>query len=293
MSAPRLMGVLNTTPDSFSDGGKFTSLDAAISQAKLMISKGATIIDVGGESTRPGATRLTAAEEQSRVLDLIHALAALPEIANGSVQISIDTMNASTALLAAAAGASIINDVSGGQADAKMFEAVAGLVVGGNSVKYVLGHWGNFAEGAGAVENTEDIVASVVNQLAERVQIAMTVGITRDQLVLDPGLGFGKSSEQNWQLVAGAAQLAKLDLPILIGASRKRFLAAAVAEAEGIEPADVTLAQRDEATAKLSVKLWQEFQGGSFADKLWGFRVHNVQANFDALQVAAALRFAH
>ncbi len=293
MSAPRLMGVLNTTPDSFSDGGKFTSLDAAISQAKLMISKGATIIDVGGESTRPGATRLTAAEEQSRVLDLIHALAALPEIANGSVQISIDTMNASTALLAAAAGASIINDVSGGQADAKMFEAVAGLVVGSKSVKYVLGHWGNFAEGAGAVENTEDIVASVVNQLAERVQIATTVGITRDQLVLDPGLGFGKSSEQNWQLVAGATQLAQLDLPILIGASRKRFLAAAVAEAEGIEPADVTMAQRDEATAKLSVKLWQEFQGGSFADKLWGFRVHNVQANFDALQVAAALRFAH
>ena len=293
MSAPRLMGVLNTTPDSFSDGGKFTSLDAALSQAKLMISQGATIIDVGGESTRPGATRLTAAEEQSRVLDLIHALAALPEIANGSVQISIDTMNASTALLAAAAGASIINDVSGGQADAKMFEAVAGLSGGDNRAKYVLGHWGNFAEGAGAVENTEDIVASVVNQLAERVQIAMTVGITRDQLVLDPGLGFGKSSEQNWQLVAGAAQLAKLDLPILIGASRKRFLAAAVAEAEGIEPADVTLAQRDVATAELSVKLWQEFQGGSFADKLWGFRVHNVQANFDALQVAAALRFAH
>ncbi|MEO0024306.1 MAG: hypothetical protein RL196_747 [Actinomycetota bacterium] len=292
-SLPRLMGVLNTTPDSFSDGGKFTSLEAALAQAKLLISQGATIIDVGGESTRPGATRLTAAEEQSRVIEVIQALAQLPEVASGGVAISIDTMNASTAVLAAEAGASIINDVSGSKADPKMFAAVANLAAGGIPVKYVLGHWGNFDEGAGAVQETENIVASVVGELAERAQLAETAGVKRAQLILDPGLGFGKSSEQNWQLVAGVSQLAKLDLPILIGASRKRFLAASVAEAAGIDAADVTLAQRDAATAELSVRLWNESQLGGFADKLWGFRVHNVQANFDVLQAAAALRFAH
>jgi len=290
---PRLMGVLNITPDSFSDGGKFTSAEAALAHAKQLITEGAAIIDVGGESTRPGSVRLSAEAEQARVIEIIKRIAKLPEVASGRVQISIDTMNASTARAAVQAGATIVNDVAGGQADPQMFETIADLARQGKAVTYVLGHWANFAEGAAAVQQTNNIVAAVVAELAERVALAEQASIKPDQIVLDPGLGFGKDSDQNWQLVRNFNALASLGLPVLIGASRKRFVAASVAKAQGIEVASVGLSQRDQATAELSASLWGQALDGETADQLWGFRVHNVQANINALQLAAALRFAH
>ena len=286
------MGVLNITPDSFSDGGRFTSLDAALAQASKLIAEGASIIDVGGESTRPGATRLTPDAEQARVLPVIQTLMTLPKVASGAVAISIDTLNSTTAALAVRAGATIVNDVSGGQADPLMFETVANLQSAGLSVFYVLGHWANFEAGAGAVQETEDIVESVRQELAERVQLAEVAGISRAQIVIDPGLGFGKGSDQNLRLLESFGALASLELPILIGASRKRFLAAQIAVANSIELTEVTVEQRDAATASLSARLWGQVLDGKKADLLWGFRVHNVHANLDALQAASALRFA-
>ena len=290
---PRLMGVLNITPDSFSDGGQFNKVEAAVAHAQKLISQGASVIDVGGESTRPGATRLSATQEQARALPVILALAHLPEIASGSVELSIDTMNASTAKLAVEAGATIVNDVSGGQADAQMFATCTELLAGRPAARYVLGHWHNFAAGAAAVQQTGDIVASVTGELAASVAMAEAAGISREQIVLDPGLGFGKDSVQNRQLVDGFNKLAGLGLPILIGASRKRFIAFEVAEALGIDISEVTIEQRDQATAELSAGLWAQALDNKKLQQLWGFRVHNVQANLEALQASAALRFAH
>ncbi len=290
---PRLMGVLNITPDSFSDGGQFTSVEAALAQAKLLIEQGASVVDVGGESTRPGATRLTPVEEQARVLPVIEALMFLPQVANGSAVLSIDTMNSSTARLAVEAGVGIVNDVSGGQADSQMFATLAQVLAMRPDARYVLGHWHSFELGAGAVQQTDDIVASVTAELKARVALAEASGLKRQQIIVDPGLGFGKDSAQNRQLIEGFNTLASLELPILIGASRKRFLAFEIAEAKGIGLADVTAEQRDEATAELSVWLWQHSLTSKKTDQLWGFRVHNVQANIDAMRVAAALRFAH
>jgi dihydropteroate synthase len=290
------MGVLNITPDSFSDGGHFNSVESALAKAKQLIAEGASVVDVGGESTRPGAARLTPAQEQARVLPVIRELVLLPEIADGSVALSIDTLNASTASLAVAAGVSIVNDVAGGQADPQMLAAVAELMgnpsTNGKPISYVLGHWANFAEGAAAVQQTADIVASVVVELAASVASAEAAGVIRNQIVLDPGLGFGKDAAQNWQLLDGFDALAGLGMPILIGASRKRFITARVAELRGTDPADVTISERDDATAALSEKLWNRAVESQNAQQLWGFRVHNVQANFDSLRAAAALRFA-
>lgn len=309
---PRLMGVLNVTPDSFSDGGKFNSVETALDHATSLIASGATVIDVGGESTRPGATRLTAAEEQARVLPVILALTSLPQVASGAVAISIDTLNASTARLAIEAGATIVNDVSGGQADPEMFAAVAAtsiatapaahpaiasahpaLAPASLPLTYVLGHWANFEAGAGAVQQTDDIVASVKQELAAAVQLAEAAGLKRGQIVIDPGLGFGKDSSQNWSLVEAFAELASIGLPVLIGASRKRFIAAEVVAQQGIELADVTVEQRDAATAALSSKIFNQAVESKTVDQLWGFRVHNVTPNLESLQAAAALRFAH
>jgi len=286
---PGLMGVLNVTPDSFSDGGNFTAVEKALEHARRMIAQGATLIDVGGESTRPGATRLDPSKEQERVLPVIGALQVLPQIAGGEVRISIDTLNASTALAACAAGVSVINDVSGGLLDAKMFEAVAEA-----SATYVLGHWADPSAGSGAVQETNSIVASVTGKLAERIALAEASGIHRTKLMIDPGLGFGKSGEQNWQLLQGFEQLASLGLPVVIGASRKRFLTEALlAEASVGETTDaISIEQRDFATAALSALLWSQLSSAQ-ANSLWGFRVHNVAANRDALLIASALRFSN
>ena len=291
---PGLMGVLNVTPDSFSDGGSYTAVENAIAQAKVMIAEGATIIDVGGESTRPGATRLDPSVEQQRVLPVIGALRALPQIVSGEVRISIDTLNASTALAACAAGARLINDVSGGLLDYGMFEAAAQT-----GATYILGHWANPAEGSGSVQDTKNIAGAVVNHLADRMALAEASGVHRDQLMIDPGLGFGKSGTQNWQLLQAFDQLAALELPVVIGASRKRFLTEALLNDAYLPEGSAALARepienahRDAATAVLSATFWAGLSSET-AKALWGFRVHNVRANRDALLVASALRFAN
>jgi dihydropteroate synthase len=267
--SPHIMGVLNVTPDSFSDGGQHFGLDEARAHAHLMVEQGATIIDIGGESTRPGAERISLAAEQDRVLPVIQALKAELD-----VLVSVDTMNAETAALAIAAGADIINDVSGGLADPKLFEAVRD-----SNVRLVLGHWRGFSDTMHLQAQYEDVAREVVAELTEQVSMAVATGISRERIVVDPGLGFAKDVPHNWRLVARLDELEQLGLPILVGASRKRFLASAL---NPQRPADVSMPRRDVATAVLTALLLQR--------KLWGIRVHDVRATADAIAVVAALK---
>ena len=266
---PKLMGVLNITPDSFSDGGQFLAPEAALSQARLLVEQGAEIIDVGGESTRPGAMRVQLSQEQDRVLPVIESIA--QEL---DVLISIDTMNASTARLAVEAGANMVNDVSGGLADPEIFSAISGL-----DCQYVLGHWRGHSDVMDNLVTYSDVAREVVGELAEQVSMAVANGIERERIIVDPGLGFAKDMKQNWDLVARLNELEQLGLPILVGASRKRFLASVLNEAD---PASVSNPRRDVATAVLTALLLQR--------KLWGIRVHNVEATSDAIKVVAALK---
>ena len=274
------MGVLNVTPDSFSDGGEFDSLNAALDHARVLIIGGANIIDVGGESTRPGAERISADQEMSRVIPVIEALAAeLLATGRTDVQISIDTMNATTALAALAAGAKIINDVSGGLADEKMFSVAAAT-----GATLVISHWRGFSTQMDQLNHYQDVAREVAIELGQRVDAAIAAGVTKSKIVIDPGLGFAKDMDQNWKLVARLDELEKLGLPILVGASRKRFIAGALdAELEGTGLADGTISnnRRDLATAVLTALLMQR--------KLWGVRVHNVLATSDAIAVVRAL----
>jgi dihydropteroate synthase len=265
---PKIMGVLNLTPDSFSDGGKFTSLESALDQAKLLSISGADIIDVGGESTRPGAERITPEEEQNRVIEVIREIAKL-----NLAEISIDTMNSSTAQLAVENGATIINDVSGGLADPEMFSVAAKT-----GATLVISHWRGFSNEMDKLNQYEDIAKDVANELEAQVEKALAQGVSRDKIVVDPGLGFAKDMKQNWELVARLDEIEKLGLPILVGASRKRFLAGALDE----DVQQVSNERRDVATAVLTALLLQR--------KLWGVRVHNVLATADAINVVAALR---
>ena len=266
---PLVMGVLNVTPDSFSDGGEHQELQAAFDHALVLQIAGANIIDVGGESTRPGAQRVGADVEQGRVLPVIAAIAAKLE-----VQISIDTMNAETARLAVAAGASIINDVSGGLADEQMFAVAAET-----GATLVISHWRGFSDIMNTQNVYHDVAVDVARELSERVDAALAAGVARDKIVIDPGLGFAKDMKQNWQLVARLDELEKLGLPILVGASRKRFIAGTI---EPEEPNEASNDRRDLATAVLTAMLLQR--------KLWGVRVHNVLATTDAISVVAALK---
>ncbi len=266
---PKLMGVLNITPDSFSDGGQFLELDQALAQARLLTEQGAEIIDVGGESTRPGAMRVSLNQEQDRVLPVISAIAK-----DLDVSISIDTMNSTTARLAVEAGANIVNDVSGGLADPEIFSAISDL-----DCQYVLGHWRGHSDVMDNLVSYSDVAREVVGELAEQVSMAVANGIARERIIVDPGLGFAKDMKQNWDLVARLNELETLSLPILVGASRKRFLAAVLNE---VDPASVSNPRRDVATAVLTALLLQR--------KLWGIRVHNVEATSDAIKVVAALK---
>jgi dihydropteroate synthase len=266
---PLVMGVLNVTPDSFSDGGEHQELQAAIDHARVLQIAGANIIDVGGESTRPGAQRVGADVEQDRVLPVIAAIAAQLD-----VQISIDTMNAETARLAVAAGASIINDVSGGLADEQMLAVAADT-----GATFVISHWRGFSDIMNTQNVYHDVAVDVARELTERVDAALAAGVARDKIVIDPGLGFAKDMKQNWQLVARLDELEKLELPILVGASRKRFIAGTI---EPDEPNEASNDRRDLATAVLTAMLLQR--------KLWGVRVHNVLATTDAISVVAALK---
>lgn len=274
---PQIMGVLNVTPDSFSDGGQHNNLEAALDFARALIIGGANIIDIGGESTRPGATRVSIQVELSRTIPIIEALSAeLIETNRRDVRISIDTMNAKTALAAVAAGASIINDVSGGLADPKMLELVAAT-----GTTYVISHWRGFSTEMDQLNQYLDVAKEVSIELEARVSAAIAAGVSRNKIIIDPGLGFAKDLEQNWQLVARLDELEKLGLPILVGASRKRFVAGVL---EPDEPALADNNRRDLATAVLTALLLQR--------KLWGVRVHNVVATSDAISIVEALRVA-
>ena len=280
---PLVMGVLNVTPDSFSDGGKYDSVDSALDHARLLLIGGANIIDIGGESTRPGAPRVAPEVELSRVLPVIDALVAeLAATNRRDVRISIDTMNATTALAAVSAGAHIINDVSGGLADPKMFSVAAAT-----GAEIVISHWRGFSDGMDQLNTYLDLAAEVAAELKLRIDAAVAAGVSRNKIILDPGLGFAKDMGQNWELVARLDELDKLGLPVLVGASRKRFIAGALDA--GLDEADsesgqINNGRRDLATAVLTALLLQR--------KLWGVRVHNVVATNDAIAIVEALRFA-
>jgi dihydropteroate synthase len=265
----KLMGVLNITPDSFSDGGLFVDEQDALNHARLLLAAGANIIDVGGESTRPGAQRISTELEQERVISVIRRL--VDEL---GALVSVDTMNSETAAAAIEAGAEIINDVSGGLADPNMFSVAAA-----SNATIVISHWRGFSDQMDSMNNYESIAKDVAAELQSRVDAAIAAGVSRENIIIDPGLGFAKDMKQNWQLVSRLDELEKLGLPILVGASRKRFIAGAL---DNEHPAEVSTERRDVATAVLTALLMQR--------KLWGLRVHNVLASADAIKLVAALR---
>ena len=263
-----VIGVLNVTPDSFSDGGRFTSLDDAVAHGCRLADDGADLVDVGGESTRPGADRVDAAEEERRVIPVIEAL-----VANG-VRVSIDTYRAVVAERALAAGASVVNDVSGGLGDPDM-----AAVVGAAGCPWILMHWRGHSRRMQDLAHYVDVVDDVRRELAERVEAANQAGISSDRIVIDPGLGFAKTAEHNWALLAHLDVLVGFGLPVLIGASRKSFLGRVLADPAGTpRPVD----EREAATVALTA--YAATQGA------WGVRVHDVRANVDAARTIAAVR---
>ena len=274
--APRaeVMGVLNVTPDSFSDGGSYVTLDAALAQARALAAQGATIIDVGGESTRPGATPVEPAEEQRRVLPVIERL-----VADG-IAVSVDTIHADTAAAAVAVGASFINDVSGGLHDPGM-HAVAATASREHGTRYIIGHWRGIPDPAHERSGYRDVIAEVRAALQELADAAVAAGVAREHVVLDPGLGFDKTGADGWRLLAGLDTLRGIGFPVLVGASRKRMLAEVLA---GIPAAARATApggdERDLATAVVSALA---VRAGA-----WGVRVHDVAGTAQALAVAAA-----
>lgn len=267
---PVIMGIVNATPDSFSDGGRYLDPEAAIAHALTLVADGAGVIDVGGESTRPGAARVPVAEEIDRVLPVVTALA------ERGVVVSIDTMNAETAVAAAGVGARFVNDVSGGLADPGMLAAVAAT-----SADFVLGHWRGPSADMYARAHYADVARDVTAELAERLREAEHAGIDPARVVLDPGIGFGKTAEQNWAMLGGLERLVALGPRVLVGTSRKKFLTAVLGEASGAAD-EPSLARRDAATAVTSVLA--ERAGA------WGVRVHDVAATRDALAIAGAWR---
>jgi len=263
-----VIGVLNVTPDSFSDGGRFTSLDEAVAHGCRLADDGADLVDVGGESTRPGADRVDAAEEERRVIPVIEAL-----VANG-IRVSIDTYRAVVAERALAAGASVVNDVSGGLGDPDM-----AAVVRAAGCPWILMHWRGHSRRMQDLAHYVDVVDDVRRELAERVEAANQAGISSDRIVIDPGLGFAKTAEHNWALLAHLDVLVGFGLPVLIGASRKSFLGRVLADPAGT-PRPV--GERESATVALTA--YAATQGA------WGVRVHDVRANVDAARTIAAVR---
>jgi dihydropteroate synthase len=258
-----VMGIVNVTPDSFSDGGLWESTDAAVRHGLQLWGEGADVVDIGGESTRPGAERISEGVELDRVLPVVRELAA------SGVKVSIDTTRASVARACVTAGAWMINDVSGGLSDAAMLSTIAEL-----EAPCVLMHWR--APSATMNDNAVygNVVLDVRHELQLRVEAALTVGIEPGRIVLDPGLGFAKRSEHNWELLARLDELQSLGFPLLIGASRKRFLGECLADASGApRPASA----RDGATATITALV--------AAKGVWGVRVHDVAMNVDTIRV--------
>ncbi len=267
---PLVMGVVNVTPDSFSDGGLYADAASAIAHGRQLLADGADILDVGGESTRPGATRPLVEEELDRVIPVITALA------EGGATVSVDTMRREVAAAALEAGASIVNDVSGGLADPDILRVVAGA-----EATYIAMHWRAHADHMtdfATYDNPGGVVAAVRDELAERAEAALTAGIAPERLVLDPGLGFAKHGAHNWQLLADLGPVRALGYPLLVGASRKSFLGTLLADADG-HPRPVD--DREDATTALTVVLARE--------GVWGLRVHDVRSTRDALRVLDAL----
>jgi dihydropteroate synthase len=258
-----VMGVVNVTPDSFSDGGEWFQPRDAIEHGLELIEEGADLIDVGGESTRPGAARPDVAEELRRVLPVVSELAA-----TGTV-VSIDTMRPRVAAEAVASGARLINDVSGGQADPDMLPLVAGL-----GLPYVCMHWRGHSTDMQSRATYSDVVADVLAELGRQVDSVLDAGITKDQLIIDPGFGYAKTGEHNWQLLQRIDELAALELPVLAGVSRKTFLGTLLAAPDGSPrpPKD-----REDATVALTTLLASR--------GIWGVRVHSVRASRDAIAV--------
>jgi dihydropteroate synthase len=264
LDRPVVMGVLNVTPDSFSDGGRYADLDAAVAHGVQMVRDGAQIVDVGGESTRPGADRVDAAEEQRRVLPVIQELAA------AGVPVSIDTTRAAVATAALEAGAAAVNDVSGGLAD----PAMAGVVAQAGC-PWVLMHWRGHSRSMRELASYTDVVSDVCAELRDRTEAALAAGVAADRIILDPGLGFAKTAEHNWLLSAHLDRLLALGYPVLIGASRKSYLGALLADPVTGAPRPVD--GREAATVATSVL--------AIAAGAWGVRVHDVRATVDALAV--------
>ncbi len=263
----QVMGVVNVTDDSFSDGGRYLDPDRAVEHGLALVAAGAAIIDVGGESTRPGATRVDAEIECARVLPVINALAAR------GVTVSIDTMHAGVARAALENGAAIVNDVSGGRADPAMAPLLAEA-----GVPWILMHWRAVgSERPHAVPDYQDVVAEVRAELLAGVDAAVAAGVDPAQLIIDPGLGFAKSAEHNWALLAALPAFVATGVPVLVGASRKRFLGTLLADDAGRpRPPD----GRETATAVISAL--------AMLHGAWGVRVHDVQASVDALKVVQA-----
>ena len=240
-----VMGILNVTPDSFSDGGDFNSFESAVAHGLDMIAEGADIIDIGGESTRPGAVRISEEEELARVIPVIK------ELSQHGAVISIDTMRSGVARASVAAGATYVNDVSGGLADTQMHQVVAEL-----GTKYVLMHWRGHSIDMNSKAIYSDVVEEVKAELMNQVSKALVAGIEKEKIILDPGIGFAKESDHNWELIHRIAEIVDLGYPVLVAASRKRFLG-------GDSPLD-----RETATLKITERLLDT--------GIWGVRVHSV-----------------
>ena len=260
-----VMGVVNVTPDSFSDGGRWATTELAVAHGRQLIAQGADLLDVGGESTRPGARRVDPAEEQERVLPVIR------ELAGSGVVVSVDTIHAATAAAAIEAGAVIVNDVSGGLAD----PAMAGVLADAGVV-YICQHWrGDPRTMDGLTDYGGDVLAGVEAELRARLDHLADAGLADEQVVIDPGLGFAKTHEQSWRLLAATARLREdLRRPVLIGASRKRFLALALPDDVAADPL-----ARDAATAATTAL--------AAAAGAWAVRVHEVPASRDAVRTAS------
>jgi len=247
-----VMGILNVTPDSFADGGRHNDFEAAVNHGHQMLAEGVDIIDIGGESTKPGVERVSEEEELARVIPVIK------ELAKTGTRISIDTMRASTAKAAIKAGAQIINDVSGGLADPEMLPTAAQL-----GVPYIAMHWRGHSKDMNSRAVYGDVVKDVISELQERIDAALNAGIRQENLMIDPGIGFAKEAHHNWEIIDSIDEFVALGYPVLVGGSRKRFLG-------GDNPDE-----REAATIELTKRL--------STSGIWGVRVHSVKAHKDVL----------
>lgn len=247
-----VMGILNITPDSFADGGKYNDFESAIRRGQEMIAEGVDIIDIGGESTKPGAERITLEEELHRVIPVVRELSQL------GIKISIDTMRSEVARKAIEAGASIINDVSGGLADPEMLTTAAGL-----ELPYIAMHWRGHSKDMNSQAVYKDVVSEVIEELQERITASLDAGIKKDNLIIDPGIGFAKDADHNWAIIDSISTFVDLGYPVLVGASRKRFLGGDNPDLR--EAATIALTQRLSTTG------------------IWAIRVHSVKPHKEVM----------